>query len=66
MKSWTDSMAEAVRGVSLRIAYQFDGRKLRLIHLIGSIPNSVMKPKECHRSIIFYFTSNSDSETSSE
>jgi len=48
MKSWTDSMAEAVRGVSLRIAYQFDGRKLRLIHLIGSIPNSVMKPKECH------------------
>ena len=27
MKSWTDRMAEAVHGVSLGIAYQFDGRK---------------------------------------
>ena len=33
MKSWTDSMAEGVRGVSLTIAYQFDGSKLHPIHL---------------------------------
>jgi Fe-S-cluster containining protein len=32
MKSWTDRMAEAVHGIPLRIAYQFDGTKLRPIH----------------------------------
>jgi Fe-S-cluster containining protein len=33
MKSWTDSMVVTARRVSLRIAYQFDGRKLHPIRL---------------------------------
>jgi len=33
MNRWTDRMAEAMRGFSLKIAYQFDGWKLHPIHL---------------------------------